>query len=146
VTGCINPLIWQEMQKIMNKIIPHILKWSIIVSILIALITLVSLKFEYQKLANADVAILCCDDCLNSEMLSIKENKDSLSVFFYKQYTANKVKTIKFKFETLRNGSPVYILDIDRKNQLAFVLFKSGNITARNLNEKTWVDIKYLCK
>jgi hypothetical protein len=130
----------------MNKIIPHILKWSIIVSILIALITLVSLKFEYQKLANADVAILCCDDCSNSEMLSIKENKDSLSVFFYKQYTANKVKTIKFKFETLRNGSPVYILDIDRKNQLAFVLFKSGNITARNLNEKTWVDIKYLCK
>jgi hypothetical protein len=134
------------MQKIMNKIIPHILKWSIIVSILIALITLVSLKFEYQKLANADVAILCCDDCSNSEMLSIKENKDSLSVFFYKQYTANKVKTINFKFETLRNGSPVYILDIDRKNQLAFVLFKSGNITARNLNEKTWVDIKYLCK
>ncbi len=130
----------------MNKIIPHILKWSIIVSILIALITLVSLKFEYQKLANADVAILCCDDCSNSEMLSIKENKDSLSVFFYKQYTANKVKTINFKFETLRNGSPVYILDIDRKNQLAFVLFKSGNITARNLNEKTWVDIKYLCK
>ena len=130
----------------MNKIIPHVFKWSIIVSILIALITLVSLKFEYQKLANADVAILCCDDCSNSEMLSIKENKDSLSVFFYKQYTANKVKTIKFKFETLRNGSPVYILDIDRKNQLAFVLFKSGNITARNLNEKTWVDIKYLCK
>ncbi len=95
------------MQKIMNKIIPHIFKWSLIVSILIALITLVSLKFEYQKLANADVAILCCDDCSNSEMLSIKENKDSLSVFFYKQYTANKVKTIKFKFETLRNGSPV---------------------------------------
>jgi hypothetical protein len=79
-------------------------------------------------------------------MLSIKENKDSLSVFFYKQYTANKLKTIKFKFETLRNVSPVDILDIDRKNQLAYVLVKSGNITARNLNEKTWVDINYICK
>ena len=124
----------------------YVLKWSFIMSFLIALITLISLKIEYQKIANADVAELCCDDCLGSEMLSIKENNDSLSLYFYKQYTTNKLKTIKFKFEILRKGSAVYVLEIDRKNQLAYVLVKNGNLTARNLNDKTWVDINYLCR